>query len=77
MTNNNNNNRNRASSRCRVKSPVNFPPYEALDEVALREVRRFQIHPFGSIQDSCQRIPYNSGKKDFFSRTGREFFEGR
>ena len=47
-----------------------------LDEPALREVQRFQVRPFGSIQQTCERIPYNSGKKDFFSKTGREGFEG-
>jgi hypothetical protein len=56
---------------------VNFPPYEALDEVSLREVRRFSVYPLGAIQETSERIPYNSGKKDFFSKTGREGFEGR
>ncbi|KAL2259457.1 hypothetical protein VTK26DRAFT_6855 [Humicola hyalothermophila] len=65
----------KAASRCKVKGTVNFPPYERLDEAALREVRRFHVYPFGSIHDTCRRIPYNSGKKDFFSKTGREFFE--
>ncbi|KAK4130572.1 hypothetical protein BT67DRAFT_217408 [Trichocladium antarcticum] len=60
---------------CKAKGVVNFPPFETLDDAALREIRRFQVHPFGSIQDTCRRIPYNSGKKDFYSKTGREFFE--
>ena len=67
----------KSSAKCKTKGIINFPPFEALDEAALREVRRFQVHPFGSIQDTCRRIPYNSGKKDFYSKTGREFFEGR
>ncbi|KAL2024499.1 hypothetical protein VTK56DRAFT_7542 [Thermocarpiscus australiensis] len=65
----------KGSARCKVKGVVHFPPFEALDEASLREVRRFQVYPFGSIQDTCRRIPYNSGKKDFFSKTGREMFE--
>jgi hypothetical protein len=65
-----------ASSQSKTRGVVNFPPFEALDESSLREVRRFQVHPFGSIQETCERIPYNSGKKDFFSKTGREGFEG-
>lgn len=65
------------SPRCKVKAVVNFPPFEVLDEHSVREVRRFQVHPFGSIQQTCERIPYNSGKKDFFSKTGREGFEGK
>ncbi|SPQ25240.1 3c4bbe02-ad65-48cc-8e6c-8c885a7ad15e [Thermothielavioides terrestris] len=64
-----------ASSQSKTRGVVNFPPFEALDESSLREVRRFQVHPFGSIQETCERIPYNSGKKDFFSKTGREGFE--
>jgi hypothetical protein len=64
-------------SRGKAKAAVHFPPFEVLDEPSLREVRRFQVHPFGSIQETCERIPYNSGKKDFFSKTGREGFEGK
>ena len=62
--------------RYKAKGPINFPPFEHLDEASLREVQRFQVRPFGSIQETCERIPYNSGKKDFFSKTGREGFEG-
>ncbi|GAB1316636.1 Transcriptional repressor XBP1 [Madurella fahalii] len=66
------------AKRCakgRVKGDVNFPPFETLDDASLAQVRRFKVEPFGSIQDTCRRIPYNSGKKDFFSKTGRECFE--
>ncbi|KAL2196854.1 hypothetical protein P885DRAFT_11252, partial [Corynascus similis CBS 632.67] len=48
------------SPRCKVKAVVNFPPFEVLDEHSVREVRRFQVHPFGSIQQTCERIPYNT-----------------
>ncbi|KAK3307524.1 uncharacterized protein B0T15DRAFT_502015 [Chaetomium strumarium] len=65
----------RGHSRSKTKGVVNYPPFEALDEASLVQVRRFQVHPFGSIQDTSERIPYNSGKKDFFSKTGREGFE--
>jgi hypothetical protein len=61
--------------RCKTRAVMKFPPYEILDEASLREVRRFQVHPFGSIQETGERIPYNSGKKDFFTKTGREGFE--
>jgi hypothetical protein len=63
--------------RCKTRAVMKFPPYEILDEASLREVRRFQVHPFGSIQETGERIPYNSGKKDFFTKTGREGFEGK
>ncbi|TLD31356.1 hypothetical protein PspLS_02735 [Pyricularia sp. CBS 133598] len=54
---------------------VNYGPFEDLDEHSLREVRRFQVRPFGNIRETSRHIPYNSGKKDFFAKTGRESFE--
>lgn len=59
------------------KGTVNFQPRERLDETSLREARKFQVFPLGKIQDYCRHIPYNSGKKDFFEKTGRESFEGK
>ncbi|KAH6632635.1 hypothetical protein F5144DRAFT_257115 [Chaetomium tenue] len=61
--------------RCTTGAAMNFPPFEVLDEHSLREIRRFQVHPFGSIQETGERIPYNSDKKDFFTKTGREGFQ--
>jgi hypothetical protein len=61
----------------KAKGTIHFSPFETLDEASLREVRKFQVHPLGSIRETCERIPYNSGKKDFFSKTGREGFEGK
>lgn len=58
------------------KGAINFPPYENLDESSLRLVRKFQVYPFGKIQEYSRHIPYNSGKKDFYEKTGRESFEG-
>ncbi|KAI1647931.1 uncharacterized protein F4817DRAFT_87276 [Daldinia loculata] len=59
----------------RPKGAVNFPPFENLDEASLRQVRQFRVRFFGNIQDHSRHIPYNSGKKDFFQKTGRESFE--
>ncbi|KAI0117275.1 hypothetical protein F4814DRAFT_281892 [Daldinia grandis] len=59
----------------RPKGTVNFPPFENLDEASLRQVRQFRVRFFGNIQDHSRHIPYNSGKKDFFQKTGRESFE--
>lgn len=61
----------------RAKGLVGFLPHERLDEAALREVRKYHVFPLGKIQDYCRHIPYNSGKKDFFEKTGRESFEGK
>ncbi|KAK7743029.1 hypothetical protein SLS63_000598 [Diaporthe eres] len=61
--------------KSKAKGIVNFPPFENLDEGSLREVKRYQVYPYGKIQEYCRHIPYNSGKKDFYEKTGRESFE--
>lgn len=63
-------------SKSKPRGTINFYPFEHVDEAALREIMRFHVHPFGQIQSSCAHIPYNSGKKDFYEKTGRESFEG-
>jgi hypothetical protein len=64
-------------SKTKLRGIVRFPPYENFDDTAvLGEVRRFRVRPFGAIRSTCAHIPYNSGKKDFFEKTGRESFEG-
>ena len=63
-------------TKSRPKGVVNYFPFENLDEAALREIQKFQVRPFGRIQESCNHIPYNSGKKDFSEKTGRESLEG-
>ncbi|RYP79603.1 hypothetical protein DL769_002842 [Monosporascus sp. CRB-8-3] len=63
------------NTKSRPKGVVNFAPYERLDEASLRQVRKFQVFPLGRIQEYCRHIPYNSGKKDFYVKTGRESFE--
>lgn len=60
-----------------VKGAVNFPPFERLDEASLLKTCKYNVFPLGKIQDYCRHIPYNSGKKDFFDKTGRESFEGK
>ncbi|KAI0972676.1 hypothetical protein F4678DRAFT_471639 [Xylaria arbuscula] len=57
------------------KGAINFQPYEDLDEVSLNRTRMFQVYPLGKIREYSRHIPYNSGKKDFFEKTGRESFE--
>ncbi|KAI0482865.1 hypothetical protein GGR56DRAFT_670698 [Xylariaceae sp. FL0804] len=62
-------------TKSKPKGVVNFPPIENLDDQSRREVERFKVYPLGKIQDFCRHIPYNSGKKDFYEKTGRESFE--
>ncbi|TVY84812.1 hypothetical protein LSUE1_G000833 [Lachnellula suecica] len=59
----------------KIKGEVNYPPFENLDEGAMREVQKFQVYPLGTIQEYCRHIPYNSEKKSFLEKTGRESFE--
>ncbi|KAI8687016.1 HTH APSES-type domain-containing protein [Fusarium sp. Ph1] len=63
-------------AKSKLRGQVNYPPFENnLDELSLREMRKFRVKPLGGIQQNCLHIPYNSGKKDFFEKTGRESFE--
>ncbi|KAF8857886.1 hypothetical protein BDZ45DRAFT_690509 [Acephala macrosclerotiorum] len=59
----------------KIKGEVNFPPFERLDEETMHEVQKFQVYPLGKIQDYSRHIPYNSEKKSFLEKTGRESFE--
>ncbi|KAK5998437.1 hypothetical protein PT974_00816 [Cladobotryum mycophilum] len=59
----------------RPQGPVNFAPFEDVDEASVQELSRFRVRPFGQIRQSCEHIPYNSSKKDFFEKTGRESME--
>lgn len=61
----------------KIKGEVNYPPFEQLDEETMREVNKFQVKPIGMIQQFSRHIPYNSEKKSFLEKTGRESFEGK
>ncbi|KAL2884556.1 Transcriptional repressor XBP1 [Ceratocystis lukuohia] len=58
-----------------ISGSVNYPPFEDLSVQMTKYVLRYQVNPFGNILDNSSHIPYNSGKKDFFEKTGRESFE--
>jgi hypothetical protein len=58
-----------------ITGDVNFPPFEDLAEADLRETQKYQVKPLGMIQASPIHIPYNSEKKNFWQRTGRDSFE--
>ncbi|ERS99786.1 hypothetical protein HMPREF1624_03150 [Sporothrix schenckii ATCC 58251] len=63
-------------ARAHPKGAVRFRPFEhGLNATARRSIEEFQIYPFESIEEFCRHIPYASGKKDFFEKTGRESFE--
>lgn len=55
---------------------VNYPPYVDVDEESQRQQKRFAIFPSSKIEEYPRHIPYNSEKKGFSSKTGRDAFEG-
>ena len=61
----------------KIKGEVNYAPFERLDEETMCEVQKFQVYPLSQIQDYSRHIPYNSEKKSFLEKTGRESFEGK
>ena len=60
----------------KIRGELRYPPCEERDEKLALIHEEFKIHPSGNIADFPRHIPYNSDKKSFQERTGREFFEG-
>ena len=56
---------------------VRYPPCEIQDEAIKREHLKYQVQDPASIKLFPRHIPYNSDKKSFHERTGREAFEGK
>lgn len=61
----------------KIKGEVNYPPFEHFDENSMQQMAKFEIYPLGKTQEYPRHIPYNSEKKSFFEKTGRESFEGK
>ena len=64
------------SVKAEPKGDINYPPYEEQDEIIAAAYERFDVKPVGQICEYPKRIPYNSEKKTFQQRTGRDGFEG-
>ena len=60
----------------KASGDVRYPPFEKYGEATLQELRRFSVYPIGTIGKYSRRIPYNSDKKTFWEKTGREAFYG-
>jgi len=61
----------------KIKGRIRYPPCEVQDDDELAvQHERFRVYPMGHIADYCRHIPYNSEKKSFLEKTGRESFEG-
>lgn len=64
------------NKQLRPQGTINYPPFENLDEQALRSITPFCIQSLGRIGSVGEHIPYHSTKKDFFAKTGRGSIEG-
>ena len=60
-----------------TKGKIRYSPCEIQDEKLKQEHQRFRLEPMGAITDFPRHIPYNSEKKSFQERTGRDAFEGQ
>lgn len=56
---------------------VRYPPHEAVDPQLASIHREFKLHPSGSIAEYPRHIPYQSDKKSFQEKTGRDSFHGK
>jgi hypothetical protein len=63
-------------TRGSIRGECRYPPCEYQDEVLAAHHQQFEIHPIGRIGEYPRHIPYNSEKKSYLERTGRESFEG-
>ncbi|KAG5993767.1 hypothetical protein E4U52_001684 [Claviceps spartinae] len=62
-------------SAAAAQDSVNFPPFEDVNDEVAREIKRYGVPQFGSIRETREHIPYNSSKRDFSIKTGRESIE--
>ncbi|KAG6148069.1 hypothetical protein E4U28_005339 [Claviceps purpurea] len=67
--------RKEATSAAAAQDSVNFPPFEDVNDEVAREIKRYGVPQFGSIRETREHIPYNSSKRDFSIKTGRESIE--
>ncbi|KAB8277200.1 hypothetical protein BDV30DRAFT_245531 [Aspergillus minisclerotigenes] len=63
-------------NRGKIRGELRYPPCEERSEALIQAHHQFQLHPMGDIAEYPRHIPYNSDKKSFQEKTGRESFEG-
>ncbi len=64
-------------TKSQAKGQVSYPPHESRPGTELyQQHKKYQLYPLGHIAEYCRHIPYNSEKKSFLAKTGRESFEG-
>lgn len=59
-----------------IRGECRYPPHEEQDEVLAAKHQMYEVYPVGEITAFPRHIPYNSEKKLFWEKTGRESFEG-
>lgn len=59
-----------------TRGECRFPPDEWQDNELAKHHERLEVTPFGEIATYPRHIPYNSEKKEFQQKTGRDFLEG-
>ena len=62
--------------KAKPNGKVRYSPCDLRNDVVKAEHLKFHMEPVSSIKDYPRRIPYNSDKKTFQERTGRDAFEG-
>ena len=60
-----------------IRGECRYPPDEFQDELLEAKHRMYDVYPIGDIATFPRHIPYNSEKKLFWEKTGRESFEGK
>ncbi|KIW93830.1 uncharacterized protein Z519_05145 [Cladophialophora bantiana CBS 173.52] len=58
-----------------IQGECRYPPDEYQDELLEAKHQMYEVYPVGDIATYPRHIPYNSGKKLFWEKTGRESFE--
>ncbi|EXJ57518.1 hypothetical protein A1O7_07866 [Cladophialophora yegresii CBS 114405] len=58
-----------------VRGECRYPPDEFQDELLEAKHQMYEVYPVGDIATYPRHIPYNSEKKLFWEKTGRESFE--
>jgi hypothetical protein len=59
-----------------IRGECRYPPDEYQDELLEAKHQMYEVYPIGDIATFPRHIPYNSEKKLFWERTGRQSFEG-
>lgn len=59
-----------------IRGECRYPPHEEHDDLLAAKHEMFNVYPVGSIANYARHIPYNSEKKLFLEKTGRDYFEG-